>query len=164
MGLWLARTKGGDTHSGHDSDCHSQDEGEQGTGVPTRLYLCCSMNWLASPLGILRQLAQDGLGRCVLFWLACGLGRTASVILSHAWEVMIGRSRLFEDDFSVHLGSAMFVVPLHMIPEPWEIFAFTLCAPLLYACIRFEMSLRWLMVPFFIWLSAPWFKGFLWVD
>lgn len=122
------------------------------------------MNWMASPLGILRQLAQDGLGRCVLFWLACGLGRTASVILSHGWKVMIGRSRLFEDDVSVHLASAMFVVPLHMIPEPWEIFAFTLCAPLLYACIRFEMSLRWLMVPFFIWLSAPWFKGFLWVD
>lgn len=74
---------------------------------------------------------------------------------------MIGRTPVFEDGLFQELATVMWVVPVRMMPEPWEILAFTLCIPLLFAYVRLELSLRWLAVPFLTLLAAPLFKGFL---
>lgn len=74
---------------------------------------------------------------------------------------MIGRTPVFEDGLFQDLATAMWVVPARMIPAPWEILAFTLCIPLLFAYLWYELSLSWLVVPFLTMLAAPLFKGFL---
>jgi hypothetical protein len=69
--------------------------------------------------------------------------------------------KLFEASFFSELGGAMLIVPMQMIPQTWELCAYALCVPLIFAFVRLELALRWLLVPFLIMAGASFASYFL---
>ncbi len=119
------------------------------------------MNFLATPAELIGQLAQNALGRAVCFLIACSVGRGFGCVLAHGWNVLIGMRKLFVASFFAELGGAMLIVPMQMIPQTWELCAYALCVPLIFSFMRFELALRWLLVPFFIMGTACFASHFL---
>ena len=119
------------------------------------------MNLLATPAELIGQLAQNAVGRGLCFLIACSVGRGFGCVLAHGWNVLIGMRKLFEASFFSELGGAMLIVPMHMIPQTLELCAYVLCVPLIFAFVRLELALRWLLVPFLMMAGASFASYFL---
>jgi len=60
----------------------------------------------------------------------------------------------FETDFLYKLGETLLIVPMSALPSVWEVAIYTLCVPLIFAFVRFELAMKWLVIPFLMMACA----------
>lgn len=111
------------------------------------------MNLLGPPLEVLISAVTSVFGRAVCFLLTCSVGSGAGVLIAHwidDWPI---------DEWAVaDVGRAMLIIPtaFRSFFAHWGIVVYPLCLLTAFVFIRFELSFKWLVVPFLLlsWESA----------